>query len=418
MRASASAFAPNELWSNALRYAGASFEAYLDLDAEDVHLSRRTPNGTLVSYLDVEFLESAFEGVVKLEVLSAKLGAINTTTWWNPFSTVGAFKGDPFVQASIDGGNGRTETKWGNPSPVFDENIFLFVKEKRSGRLVLRLMDENVALASQEIGKAFVMLGALEAGHRQEFELSTTGAGGNEVSSLCCAVTYVPLKDNALIEDLVLAKEEVLSEEELGETSKRMIRTLFAKSVGMMESRWRAAADGDLTPVAFLDNEGSDTQAYVFIDRVAKEIVVAFRGTEQTEWRDVLSDLNLLPTNIQYDEGRLQRCDSTLDDNEIWVHRGFLDAFLSVAAEVRELVIDQIANRDPGQWTLVTTGHSLGGALSTLAAFELASKSKETGKFKSVVNYNYGSPMVGSYWTRARSLSRPDSVALTRTHSH
>ena len=277
---------------------------------------------------------------------------------------------------------------WGNPNPEFDDRIYLYVRERSSSRMVFYLMDDNVTVAGQEIGKALVMTGTLEEGRRQAFELPIGTSG----TTLSCAVTYAPLRDNALIEDLVLAKED------LSESDRRLIRTLFASSVGVLSSRWRAANGGSLTPVAFIENEDSDTQAWVFWDKQSKEIVVAFRGTEQTEWKDVLSDLNLLPTNVWYEEGRLQKSDSTMDDNEIWVHRGFFDAFMSIAAEVRE-VVGLIASNEPGEWTLCTTGHSLGGALSTLAAYELASKSNDAGgkfRFKSVVNYNFGSPMVGN----------------------
>lgn len=89
---------------------------------------------------------------------------------------------------------------------------------------------------------------------------------------------------------------------------------------------------------------------------------MSYRGTEQTAYKDLISDLNLIPTNVAYDEGRLFKSDSTTDQDDAWVHRGFLEAFLSVAAEVREVVVQQIGGKEPGKWTVITTGHSLGGA--------------------------------------------------------
>jgi hypothetical protein len=108
-------------------------------------------------------------------------------------------------------------------------------------------MDDNVAVADQEIGKAFLMTGTLEEGRRQEFELPVGTTG----TTLSCAITYVPLRDNTLIGDLVLAKED------LGENDRRLIRTLFASSAGVTGSRWRAANGGALVPIAFIENENS-----------------------------------------------------------------------------------------------------------------------------------------------------------------
>ena len=101
---------PSHRHRQVLRYAGCAFEAYADLDQEDVHLPRLTPNATSISYLDAEFLESAFEGVVKVEVLSAKLVG-GSKTWWNPLSGIDAFKGDPFVKVTMDGTRVQTSTR-------------------------------------------------------------------------------------------------------------------------------------------------------------------------------------------------------------------------------------------------------------------------------------------------------------------
>ena len=101
---------PSHRHRQVLRYAGCAFEAYADLDQEDVHLPRLTPNATSISYLDAEYLESAFEGVVKVEVLSAKLVG-GSKTWWNPLSGIDAFKGDPFVKVTMDGTRVQTSTR-------------------------------------------------------------------------------------------------------------------------------------------------------------------------------------------------------------------------------------------------------------------------------------------------------------------
>ena len=370
-------------WATAIQVAGCAFEAYEGLDGDDIHLTRMTPNGTRISYLDAAFVESTFDGVVKVEILSASL-SLPDKPWRNPFS-VDALKADPYVLATIDGATSRTDTRWTEMEPVFDTQMYFFVKEKNAGRLLLRLMDDNVTVSDGELGKAFVPVATLEEGRRRSFELAV-GA-----SMVRCAVTYASLADNEGVMDLVLAEEDVSRE------LQGSIRRLFASSAGVLESQWRSLhGDRSFVPVAFIENDESDTQVWIFWDREKRLVVVSYRGTEQTAYKDLLSDLNLIPTNVTYDEGRLYKSDSTTDDDDSWVHRGFLEAFLSVAAEVREVVVQQIGSKEPGEWTVITTGHSLGGALSTLSAYELASKSHESGVFVEVKNVTFGSPRVGN----------------------
>lgn len=43
----------------------------------------------------------------------------------------------------------------------------------------------------------------------------------------------------------------------------------------------------------------ADTQVWVYRDRPLKEVVVSFRGTEQVKWKDLLTDLNLMPVGLE-----------------------------------------------------------------------------------------------------------------------
>ena len=58
-------------------------------------------------------------------------------------------------------------------------------------------------------------------------------------------------------------------------------------------------------PMVFLDNVVTDTECWIYRDAVAKEVVVAFRGTEVEKWRDHQTNLNLLPTPIEDRDGLL-----------------------------------------------------------------------------------------------------------------
>jgi hypothetical protein len=52
------------------------------------------------------------------------------------------------------------------------------------------------------------------------------------------------------------------------------------------------------------------------VSRELREVVVAFRGTEQVKWKDLASDINLIPTSLDEGEG-----DSTSSSGEK-VHLG------------------------------------------------------------------------------------------------
>ena len=116
---------------------------------------------------------------------------------------------------------------------------------------------------------------------------------------------------------------------------------------------------------AFKFIESGSTQCFVASN--ATLILVAFRGTEQVV--DWLTNLNVLSTATRYGS----------------VHRGFFDAFQSVRSML-ENVIEPIAKGRK----VVLTGHSLGGALATIAGIEWEKK------FPLQSIYTFGQPHVGT----------------------
>jgi len=104
-----------------------------------------------------------------------------------------------------------------------------------------------------------------------------------------------------------------------------------------------------------------------FVASTPKAVVVAFRGTQQTA--DWLINLDARWTTATYGA----------------VHRGFYDAFQSVRARLEAALVEQLASRKK----VIITGHSLGGALSTIAAAEWY------GRFPITGVYTFGQPAVG-----------------------
>jgi predicted lipase len=113
------------------------------------------------------------------------------------------------------------------------------------------------------------------------------------------------------------------------------------------------------------DNDGTEA----LVVKTGTCIVLSFRGTEPTELKDILADINIIPKKSEERQGI--------------VHSGFAEALDKIWDDV-ELYLDSIhASGD----LVYICGHSLGGALATVAAAR--------SKYLCQV-YTYGQPRVGS----------------------
>jgi lipase (class 3)/patatin-like phospholipase len=115
------------------------------------------------------------------------------------------------------------------------------------------------------------------------------------------------------------------------------------------------------------------TQGFVATNPASGLTVVAFRGTESGKIDDLVTDARASQRPWPESAAR--------------VHTGFLDCYMRVRLRVADLVATQSGGAAPAarRGTLLLTGHSLGGALATLAAIDLQPSAVVT----------FGSPLVG-----------------------
>jgi len=115
---------------------------------------------------------------------------------------------------------------------------------------------------------------------------------------------------------------------------------------------------------------------YIGFNSQYQQIVVTFRGSTDTlNW---LNDFDATQTDYPYCSGCL-------------VHKGFYDTWLHVKQDVLSEVW-RLHQLYPS-YVVVTTGHSLGAALATLAGPDVAMNVSKT----KVYTWNLGSPRVGNH---------------------
>jgi hypothetical protein len=138
-----------------------------------------------------------------------------------------------------------------------------------------------------------------------------------------------------------------------------------------------------LRDVGVFEHKRKRVKAYAGYDGKTKVGVVAFRGTDPSSLYNWVEDLDAMHSTLPTAE---------VKDGVGRVHSGFHDAYDSVRKELISHMIDMRTKYDRmwRHFEVEVTGHSLGGALSTLVALELEALGFQ---IKSVTTF--GSPRVG-----------------------
>ena len=132
-----------------------------------------------------------------------------------------------------------------------------------------------------------------------------------------------------------------------------------------------------------LENVFTNTEVIVARNPQTQDLAVAYRGTEFSDPRDVYNDLLALRAVWRLPDGR------RIEDA---VHGGFDLAYDVVAREVKDVLHTYARPNMPGA-RVYFTGHSLGGALGTLASLDLVDDMIDEGYSRNeVVLYTFGAP--------------------------
>lgn len=123
------------------------------------------------------------------------------------------------------------------------------------------------------------------------------------------------------------------------------------------------------------DNPGTHTQGIFGL--VDGNFVVGFRGSEETGIEDWITDVKFIPQEYPFEKG---------SGGAMRVHGGFMEAYQSV----REALLGKA--KEAGGSKIISTGHSLGGALAVLFAADV----KGVLPKKEVICYTFGCPKVGN----------------------
>ncbi|OAQ99656.1 hypothetical protein LLEC1_04833 [Akanthomyces lecanii] len=119
--------------------------------------------------------------------------------------------------------------------------------------------------------------------------------------------------------------------------------------------------EGTATVKEFVNAQFGTIAGYVATSPSKKHIVIAFKGTDPLSLVDVQTNLakNLASAQDLFPGQLCVGC---------YLHNGFKTAFTSLRADLEQILKTELSKAGQDSYRIVVTGHSLGGAVATIAA--------------------------------------------------
>jgi len=392
-----------------------------NIDSEDIsadshsHSEARSPAATVNSEGDAssdmkesdEYFWRALNNVLNQNVLQNfgfSLPEVKQLDGFDLLSSLGLKSREIAEQEYLESGLAMADTSTSDGSEttpentvgVENENGTLTTKEEvQSSFPDINKVSRDVLSQTENILGALMILSKNLSPHDQSVTTTETNGKDDMIREQQGASAADSVQKDDTVASTILSIDAQKAED---------MRSLFASAETAMEA-WAMLATSlgrnsfiksDFEKICFLDNVSTDTQVAIWRDSSRRRLVVAFRGTEQSRWKDLRTDLMLVPAGLNPERlgGDFKQ--------EVQVHSGFLGAYDSVRNRIMTLIkyaVGFLDEEDAGtipSWHVYVTGHSLGGALATLLALELSSSQMAKNGVIFVTMYNFGSPRVGN----------------------
>lgn len=346
-----------------------AFGAYRDPCADG--LEENTLKQNTIRHLNWDLLNDTMEGVLKIDLQNCK--NLRDADWFGN-------KSDPYVVFMTGDSLVKSTTCYDCLNPVWDsdECHYLFVRRRHidaesSRYLTISVFDkdsfgksckfEHIRHKDTCLGTATVEMTALKKSGVQSHHVKLShGFRGHPTPTINFTSEFITVEEALKQMDKDITSDAWLDHDDHLEHEIRWPELANMSDVGSV----------DVEPVAFVDAVKTGSQAWIYVNRNAHLVVVAFRGTEIGQLKDIVTDLKFFPgrlTAAMRSSKYIMKPTDVLLDKKIILHCGFRDAYESIRESVMRVVYD-ITGWD-SKWTICTTGHSLGGALATICSFEL-----------------------------------------------
>jgi len=386
-----------------------SWRAYDDPKADGIR--EDTTTGNRITHVNYGFLNDSVEGVLKIFLNRAEDVADADLIGYS----------DPCVIFSAGFSHVKSKTIDDERNPVWNSTHYLLVRkpgvvQRENEQLHIRLYDMDTWCAQMLdrstkplnvrgnfLGEASVDLAELKKpGLRKHTIYLQKVSKEGDIHETGTTVFF---------ETEFLSFEDACKERNKSEGAAAWNEKMETDRVeGWPRYRANVNCCNNFHPVSFINCKDSETQVWVHANAKKKVVSIAFRGTEVNKLKDLITDFSIFRRKVEWPKNCMLTMNPKLKKG-IRVHSGFKAAYESVWESLMT-VVNSITNWS-ADWTIYVTGHSLGGAIATLCAFEYANRKNAAGEGPTVVMVNFGAPRVGNNeFSRAYSRTVPISYRV------